>query len=401
VAGPVGFALLKRTGMVRHAWVAFAAAAVLFTALAWGGATAIRPGRLDAKHFTIFEHVYGQNLQRARSFVSVHVPQYGEATLTLGDPLLPSSQNLHNAIAPFDTEGTQNGNFPDARSYRVESKDPDRITYPSRSTVKQFQIDWAGGAWKMPRPIKPDGSPGDIRIEGDPESSAAKLRGILVHNMPAALKDVIIIVVLGEKDISVGDASPGNPAFLARTRTGSLPAPWEPGEPFDLSTIDITRLTGANSKERDAREYLRMLSGSKLGDSQMGEVSDVSASTFLARMYAMTFFQQLEPPNLGFTQQATSFEKLIQRRHTHGEDISAWFTEPCVIIVGTMDGPCPAPLFVSTGGSFREVSYEGTTLVRWIYPLKANPPTFTGSAAEQGPVGPEGESEGGGDNGNQ
>lgn len=381
VAGPLGFALLKRTGLVRHAWVGFAAAAAVFTALAWGGATAIRPGRLDARHFTVFEHVYGQNTQRARSFVSIHVPQYGEATLAVGDPALRASQTYHNTIAPFDTEGTAAGNFPDARGYRVDCKNPDQVTYPSRSTVKQFQIDWAGGAWKMPRPVKADGSPGDIRIEGDPESSQAKLRGILVHNLPAAIKDAVIVVVLGEKDVAASDASPGNPGFLVRARAGKLPAAWEPGEPLDLSTtVDITRVVGTGAKMRDLREYLRELSG-HLGEGGLAESADVSAGTFLDRMYAMTFFQQLEPPFLG-VEQKTNFEKQLLRKHTHGQDVSAFMTEPCVIIVGEMEGPCPAPLYVSTGGSFREVASSGMTVVRWVYPLAGNLPGMRAGSAE-------------------
>src|SRR5262249_2483999 len=35
IAGPLGYAVLKKTGYIRHAWVGFVAAAGVFTALAW------------------------------------------------------------------------------------------------------------------------------------------------------------------------------------------------------------------------------------------------------------------------------------------------------------------------------------------------------------------------------
>jgi hypothetical protein len=78
--------------------------------------------------------------------------------------------------------------------------------------------------------------------------------------------------------------------------------------------------------------------------------------------------------------------RFVQRRITHGYDLSAWLTQPCVIVIGQMQQADPAqppvPLFVSTGGSFREVKSSGRTLVRWIYPLPADPPRFVSREAE-------------------
>lgn len=397
VAGPVGFALLKRTGLVRHAWVGFAAAAGLFTALAWGGATLIRPADLDAKHITIFDHVYGQNAQRARSFVSLYVPQYGVATLAVGEPLQRATNPFRDAIAPFDVPGGDSGSFPDARGYPIDSRRPSEVTFPSRSTVKQFQVDWAGGAWTMPRPVDGSGGPGEIRLEGTRENPVA-LRGLLVHDLPAALREVTIVTVLGQKDISRSDAATNTPPFLADARAVVLPNPWAPGETLDLSlVVDVTRPRGRDDQMRLAEQYLRDLTRSRIGRADSAEVLDLNPATFANRMKALTFFQQLEPPDISGTVR-TQAQPLIQRRHTHNMDLSAFFTQPCVIIVGVMDGPCPVPLQVSTGGAFRPVKVGGTTIVRWVYPLQADPPSYitTGSESSGPESEPEAEGEGGG-----
>jgi hypothetical protein len=57
VAGPPGYFVLKQRGHVRHAWLAFAAAAGLFTALAWGGVRVLREHNIEFKHVTFLDHV--------------------------------------------------------------------------------------------------------------------------------------------------------------------------------------------------------------------------------------------------------------------------------------------------------------------------------------------------------
>jgi hypothetical protein len=63
VAGPLGYAALKRTRRRQHAWVAFMLVTGLFTAIAWGGAMIIRP-----QHLVWAEHGTGALMgQRADS----------------------------------------------------------------------------------------------------------------------------------------------------------------------------------------------------------------------------------------------------------------------------------------------------------------------------------------------
>jgi hypothetical protein len=59
------------------------------------------------------------------------------------------------------------------------------------------------------------------------------------------------------------------------------------------------------------------------------------------------------------------------RSEAHGTDISRWFTQPCVIIIGhIVDAESPVPLTLN-GDS---LGTKGHTVVRWIYPLPESPP---------------------------
>ncbi|VAX41267.1 hypothetical protein MNBD_PLANCTO03-488, partial [hydrothermal vent metagenome] len=157
VAGPGGFAFLKHKGQAKHAWVAFLGASILFTALAWGGATALRPKRVEISHLSFVDYVYGQRIQRVRTWASILVPVYGNATIWLesDDAAGAGSSRFVQAVAPWEPARTiSRGSFPDAREYAIDARSPDRLTFPARATVKQVQLDWAGGlAWQSIRPV--------------------------------------------------------------------------------------------------------------------------------------------------------------------------------------------------------------------------------------------------------
>lgn len=385
VAGPLGYAALKKTGRIRHAWLGFVAAAGLFTAFAWGGATAIRPAKLKAKHFTILDHVYGQNIERARSFVSLLVPIYGEATVAVGDPSLRAATNFHNIITPWDGDSAPGAGFPDARGYRVDSKTPDQLTVPTRSTVKQFQVDWAGGPrYRMPQPQPVAGQAGEPRLWIDESGSRPVIHGILTHGLPAPLKNVTIIVVRSQKDLlrSLYNKQTKAP-LLSDVYAFTMPNSWAPGEALDLSaTVGTLSGTGAaNASISGGEKYLETITAS-LGRTDQGDVS-VTDSGSWTRLVAMSLFSQLDPPEIKpENSRGGSYEnrRWAQRRATHGYDLSPWFTQPCIIILGHLDGgdAAPVPLMVSSGGAFREVAVDpgSFTMVRWVYPLAANPPAF-------------------------
>lgn len=399
LAGPGGFALLKLKGLTRHAWLAFLATAGLFTAIAWGGAAALRPKQVDGTHLTFLDHVYGQPVQRARAWMSVLIPEYGETGVSIGDPARladPASRPaLHNAMTPWEPPniglGGGAGGFPDARGYRINARTPDTAFVPTRATVKQFQFDWAGGPrWQMPRPVAPEGAegPADIRLwdgtrdRTEPGQLAPAALGALRHDLPGPLTDVVIVINRGQVPLSTGQAR--GQGALVDAVAFKLPAPWQPGTPLDLAAA-TRKLTP--QQNIDARQYFEQLLSAGQADSLTGAaVSD--AGNIGTRLYAATFYSQLPPPD--YTDRSSRVRRLAARSATHGLDLGHWFSQPCLIVVGQLaaDAPSPVPVSVNTGGGWEPVLTQGRTVVRWVYPLPAAPPAYPRAAIE-GQIGPD------------
>jgi hypothetical protein len=378
LAGPLGYAVLNRTGNRRHAWVAFVLSSAAFTAIAWGGARAIRPARIETSNLTFLEHVYGQPTDRARSWVSLLVPEYGEAAIAVGDPAQPPGRFV-NTIAPWDPDESSGDGFPDSRSYRIESRRPDLVVIPTRATVKQFQIDWAGGPpWSMPRPLPAaDGGEGKVRVV-EREGRAA-LSGVLTHDLPGTLRDVFIVVNFGQRDLLRSFAGPGARSMTADAAV-YLISEWAPATGLDLSRLDIVRDKLDTFKE--------LIDRSGPGDQQ---VAGLDRSRIPWRMAAVALYPQLFPPDARppDTWRGGDSEWAAMRKFTHGWDLGEWFTQPSIILIGQLSGDgadsSPVPLYVGRGGEFRPVRQVGRTVVRWVYPLPARPPVFGAMEVEASP----------------
>lgn len=367
-AGPLGFAALRARKWTHHAWVAFVGACGVFTLAAWGGAGLLRPRTVEGQHVTILDHVYGQPLQRARVWASLLLPSYG---LTPVDIERESDERLHNALASFDAPGEGGGGaaFTDARAYVVNSGRPDGAVYPTRSTVKTVQADWAGGPrWKMPLPQ--GGADAALRLTTvtDPATRSTRhvVRGTLTHQLPAALTSVEVIVVRDQRPLSAGATE----LLLFTADAFTLTQPWEPGKPLSLDEVTGPR---PNLGDTSLLRWVSRLTGGISRAEREQEVAGRASPDALQRLRAITFFPLFEPPNTG--QLGAESPLLARRRLTHGYDLGRWFTQPCVIIQGWMgeregDGPCPVPITV--GGE--PVAMSGRTLVRWIYPLPESPP---------------------------
>lgn len=384
VAGPLGYAALKQWNLTRHAWLAFVLAAAFFTAVAWTGATLLRPMSVRALHVTLLDHVYGQPVQRARAWMSVLIPSYGDSTIAVGEPGPegPSLDN-QNAVTSWEPHRLAMGDrltFPDARPYVVDARRPNAITVPTRATVKQVQADWSSGpVWGMPRPVAlTEGESATINpVPGSP--GAARVSGVLQHDLPAPLTDLVIIVVDGQRDFrnvprGVVRLGAELPALLARASIYRInDFEWLPGEPLDLA---LATSPGRASEDASAARYLRQLVEDvrRTDDVFSGGGPVASPEDITDAFIALSLFPQLEPPDL---RSRAAQLPLIQRRAVHGYDLGQWFTQPCLIIIGQMGSrgtPAPSPVPISVDG--RPVKTEGRTVVRWIYPLPDRPPRF-------------------------
>lgn len=350
LAGPIGFAALKRRKQTHHAWLAFVAVAGLFTMVAWGGATALRPTRAEIQHLTVLNHVYGQPVQSASVWFAALLPGYDDRTLSVGEP--GEDAQWVQALFPWeDPSTTVRRRFPDARPYAIDARSPDSITLPARSTVKQMRAEWLGGPrWSMPTPLD-----GAITLaEG---ADRTQVVGRLAHGLPGPLRNVRLVLVRRQKPLmaTLGENGP----TLSITSAWSLTGVWAPGEALDLSTLGGASQGDAYFERLATDGRLRSAAGETRPDT-------VSAGS---RFEALTFYSALRQPDY-FSRSITQ-QPMLQRREMHGLDLSFWFTQPAFIIVGELeDAPSPAPLRIDG----EPAPTKGRTLVRWIYPLNASPP---------------------------
>ncbi|MFA6046428.1 MAG: hypothetical protein WC718_15695, partial [Phycisphaerales bacterium] len=278
--------------------------------------------------------------------------------------------------------------FPDARAYLIDTRSHDTLNVPTRATVKQVQIDWSGGPlWNMPVPQGTDGGPGALTLDpaGGGSTGRPLINGILVHKLPGTLKKVRIVVVKGQTTLQ--------PVRRKRSDVDNFPqvqgeayevSEWAPNTPLDLAvtTAPLTR-----SDARQILGWLNSLTPNNLGNSFTQEETSEYARSFEDRMMALSFMGYLKPMDTPGDNAAS--QPAAQRGATHGYDLSRWLTQPCVIVVGFLgdeaaDAPSPVPLTVDG----KPINTLGRTLVRWVYPLPANPPAYP-SETETKPGSPE------------
>ncbi|WP_420587951.1 DUF4350 domain-containing protein [Marivita sp.] len=379
VAGPIGYYALKRRGLHQHAWVAFVACTAAFTALAWAGATALRPKRVAVTHLTIVDAVHGQPEARARTWASVMLPDYGQSTVALSER--PEDANAMrdrstNLLAPWEPPGNAvgwNKGFPDNTGYNVDARQPDSLTVPTRATVKQFRADVTGRSdWSFPALQR---TPGDLD-EPEITINGAILDGTLVHDMPGPLTGIRVIISQGQVPVRMPGSPLGTQA-VARTLVlrPSLPNnAWPAGQPLDLGAI-----TTPKAIQDSARfDYFR---GAIRDGLNPVALNPAAGKPLADRILSARFISQFAPPNYRVSNDTVG-NRAARRFSTHGWDLGRWLTTPCVIVVGFVEiepadaspAGSPFPFFVNN----RPAPASGLTMVTWIYPLPAAPPNWPG-----------------------
>ncbi len=378
VAGPGGFFVLKSKGKDQHAWVGFVMAIAAFTAMSWIGASMLRPKQVNITHLTLFEQVHNQPTSRARSWISVMLPSYGVSEVSLRDPddtTAFSSGRVVNLLTPWEpstSSGSFVSGFPDNTGYRIESRSPDTIRVPTRATVKEFRADWGGVSdWSMPRPIIDTESFTESKLE----LVGTQVHGILEHNLPGELTDLMLVIVSGQTPIRSEGQGLGS-SMISRVMTWSPQIPgggWGPLEQMNL--LDYTKLSETNRLPKG--DFF--VSAVRYGVDSMsiqGPRGDV-----LDRLRAGRMISQFQPPRFGTLTDPVG-DRLARRRQLHGWDLGMWFTQPCLIVMGVLEveprdasaNGSPVPVFVNG----KPVPASGKTLVTWIYPFDPKPPRYAG-----------------------
>lgn len=361
LAGPGSFALLRARGAAQWSWVVFAGIAGVFTAIAWGGATMTRPLKTEIRHLTLLDHVYGQGQQSARSWMSILLPTYGDQRVEIDRA--SSESGVHNALAPWQAPGViASAGFPDTRPYVMDSRDPSELTAPARATVKQLRADWLGGpAWKMPSP------PADATLRLSQAGGRQIVTGSLRHELPSALRDVVIVVVRGQTPLG---AVPGAGGKLQTYASAwRLVSAWEPGV-----TIDLEQALAPSSAEA-AENYLESLAKDAapgaFGGLSPGDPGLLRRSA--RRLEALAWRSMLEQPD--YLNRGTDQRFSLLARDAQAPDLGVWFTQPSVIIVGRLDD-APLPIPVRVDG--KVPPSEGRVVIRWVYPLEPAPAAMLG-----------------------
>ena len=364
VAGPLGFFALSRSGHRSRAWLAFLATSAVFTAIAWAGATVLRPNTVRATHLTFLDAVYGTDRQTASTWLSVLVPSYGEAEIAVGEE---SSSDLISVWTP-PPPALVGGGFPDNRGYEITARSPSEITVPVRSTIKQLATKWSGApVANVPRPVREPGDPSEPRLTFS-DSSKGQIAGELIHDLPGELENVIVVVVAQQRALSAPTTIA--PFWLpARVYMDALAAPWAAGERLDLAEVT------AGTANRTALTWLSRRLNDGV-DRSFGPENQSSRGNPIDRYTALGFLDMLGTPELRQDSGGQRSSPIAVVRAAHGLDLSRWFTQPCVIVIGALtqtEGNLPVPITVDG----EPVPAEGTTIVRWVYPLDPAPPEYS------------------------
>jgi hypothetical protein len=384
---------LKHYQLARHAWLAFAGTAAVFTVIAWGSVGLI-PQATEVQHITILDHIAAppgtpadhEQFQRAFSFFSVYLPDYGFTRLALegGD------SDRRNLLLPWTPPGEQPAPFPNTDNFRVDvARDMADLALPSRSTTTQLFAQWMGGVdpdWGGLLRVDPANPLRVVKGAGGNEESLA---GTIINDLPGTLKDVTIVWVKSARLRQRAYAIETVDAQRGITREAEWVAGPQSGQMLNIGNIAKLPSSGLESGASfNMASQMKFDGSTSLLVSLQQEYIDPFASRgpqitadsmntdprdqrpFLEMM---SIFHQLPPPEYISASRSGSPSRdqdtvTFYRELGRELDLSPWFTRPCVIVLGYLENSAmPIPLRI--GDSDEAPSSTGLTMIRWIYPL--------------------------------
>ncbi|MGA0286213.1 MAG: hypothetical protein ACO3QA_04170 [Phycisphaerales bacterium] len=388
LAGPLGFAILKRRGRQRWAWLAFVLTGAAFTGLAWVGSAFLREERVRVEHLTFLDHVArdadldaalgrSPQRQRATSWFTASLPGYGIASISIADDAATTTAPPRNLLSTwFPPSGEERGRFPDTARYDAPLEAPGELDVPSRATAATFAADWMGtlpDSWGRLPWVDPD-----VPVETylDPATGTVGISGRLLHGIPGGLEDVRVIHVNPYR-MPLPRFAPGPLPIVADS--GGMPfggrfvilPRWPENAPLDLGgslypngpVAARSTASGSLTAEIRGRYYDPFAASAGLfrPDSNLESAEEV-----VRRLDMLSLYGMLAPPpylqNPPVGRDTVRIERIVGRE----VDLSAWFTRPCLIVIGYRRGS-PLPVPVAIDGE--TPPSDGLTVVRWILPL--------------------------------
>ena len=396
LAGPLGFFVLKQRGLTRHSWLIFSATAAVFTAVAWAGVGLLRENSIELKHVTVLDYIARPtddqrpdelHLQRAASWLTLYVPSYGTARVSIDSD--PSQRDL---LLTWSAPEQDPQPFPNVAPYRIDvGKAPADYEIPARASVSQMYASWLGPldpTWGGMIRVDPNDP---LRVQRDARGERdERLVGSLIHDLPGTLENVLIVWVTNKRLSRRRWAKDGDTelAWVPALQSGKALnighmwaiGPWAPQAPLSFGTARM-KPSGQTGFERNTlRRYIEQYAG-KGGFGVPGSQSPLRDEDVRRHLEMLSFFHQVTPPRYHRQGGRQPQENLVLTRLLGRElDLSAWLTRPCLIVMGWLrDSQCPIPLRVDGDPP----NSSGLTIVRWIYPLPLAQEELTSKPSEE------------------
>lgn len=379
-AGPIGFAVLRGKGLMRHSWVVFVGIVAVFSVVTWGGAMVLRPTTAAITHLSVLDIDGATRQVRTRSWLSMFVPEHGTAEVLL-DPDSPDGGG-HLVASPGFDPGRPGIGFVDQQSYVIDAAAPERalrtateedtlrspgLDLPVRATTKTLALDymgplphdskWLTADWVMPV--------GDIRVVN--HLPVGKLR----HALPGTLRNTCVFYCPG------GGESP----WVQNTRSD-----WAPDTDLVVNLAGAQRLLIPARRGQRWGGWLGELVAAFRGEPTPQDVHGfggvtqpedepkaIDAGRLMTRLWMLSFFGTLPPPeyevpvkpnqpNMPQFRDA-NFARSVGRE----TDLTPATGLRRLIIMGLMENaPLPAPMSVNG----RTLDADGWVLVRWHLDLE-------------------------------
>ncbi|MDZ4756383.1 MAG: hypothetical protein SGJ11_18060 [Phycisphaerae bacterium] len=392
LSGPLGFTGLKHFRRERHSWVLFVVFAFLFTAIAWIGGALLGRTAPSLQHLTVIDQLAfdpaetdpnaGVPPQTAISWFSAFLPGYSPTRVRVGVGEKDSGET-GDLLASWAKPPSGSGDaFPNRDRYVVPTEHQNDYAVPSRATSVDFVARWRGTiepSWGGLIRMASD-APVRLRIDPSGPSPVLQLSGSLIHDLPGDLKHLTVILVSPYRT-PLPTFRRNNPLPLPALNSEAMPlygllarksstSPWKPGVPLNLDEVFPEEFRTARiGKSMDlATEIAKLYRGPILQQNMIYGVTGEHLGEDALRRYleSLSLYSMLEPPDWIKDPNSQVESARAEREHAREIDLGPWFTRPCIIIMGFLEGH-PIPIPVKIDGS--TVASEGMTLYRWICPL--------------------------------
>lgn len=373
---PVVYFLLKRKQKQRWAWMTFAMIAVAFSFVTWGIASTTATIKTPLKHFTIVDHVFGGNGQRAVGWCSIFLPTFGTSSVQLeggeNNLLLPWASPFAYKIPPFV----------DRQEILIDLQQvPHTFGQPSRATTSNFSYDWIGGIdhsfYDSLIRATPNNEPTLIASRTNPATGS--LQGSIVNNITSALQNVTIVWVTNEQlpVAQLGRLSDGSLApWVEKNKSGQAlnkafawrVSSWKSGETIDFASFDASP---ASDFSTAVKSRYKIEDG--FGRNSMSRGGAETRKDWRSKMEMLSLYSHLQPPTYQKSPDSKQGPSSHHSTRTGGHNLNfaEWFGRPCIIVMGFIQN-APIPVPISVDGE-QNMQSTGETFVRWVYPLGDTP----------------------------